>query len=81
MATCVFMGNSVEKKASSQAIPEITPVQALYSEISDLRYLRVFGFTAYMHIPQEIRIKSVKLEPRSQRCQMVGYDGSGIYKV
>ena len=55
--------NQLKNKAPSLALPEITPVQALYIEIPDLRYLRVFGCTAYMNIPQEKRIKSAKLEP------------------
>ena len=71
----------LKNKASRLALPEITPVKAVYGEILDLRYLQVFGYTAYMHIPQEKRIKSAKLEAQSQRCQMVGYNRSGIYKV
>ncbi len=62
----------LKNKARSLTISEITLIQAVYGEISDLRYLRVFECTAYMYIPQEKRIKSAKLEPRSQRCQMVG---------
>ncbi len=71
----------LKNKAPSLYLPEITPVQAVYGEIPDLRYLRVFGYVTYMHISQERRIKIAKLEPQSQRCHMVGYDGSGIYKV
>ena len=56
-------------------------MQALYGTILDLLYLRVFGCTAYVHIPQEKRVKSAKMEPQSQKYQMVRYDGSGIYKV
>ena len=71
----------LKNQAPSLALPEVMPIHALYGRIPDLYYLRVFGSTAYMHIPQEKQIKSTKLEPRSQRCQMVGYDGSGIYRV
>ena len=71
----------LKNHAPSRSLPEITPAQALYSTVPDLLYLCVFGCTAYVHIPQEKRVKSAKMEPRSQKCQMVGYDGSGIYKV
>lgn len=33
-----------------------------------------------LHIPQEKRIGIGKLEPRSQRCQMIGYDETDIDK-
>ncbi len=68
-------------RLQSLAFPDITLVQAVYGEIRDRRYLRVFGCTAYMHILQEKRIKIAKPETQSQRCQMVGYDENGIYKV
>ena len=76
-----FWAIQLKNKAPSLAFPDITLVQAVYGEIPDRRYLRVFGCTAYMHIPQEKRIKIGKQETQSQRCQMVGYDESGIYKV
>lgn len=70
----------LKNQVPSRSLPAVTPTQALYGTIPDLRYLRVFGCTVYMHIPQEKRVKSAKMEPRSRKCQMVGYDGSGIYK-
>ena len=76
-----FWAIQLKNKAPSLALPDIMLVQAVYGEIPDRRYLQVFGCTAYMHIPQEKRIKSAKLETRSQRCKMVGYDESDIYKV
>ncbi len=61
----------LKNKAPSLVPLEITPVQAVYGEIPDLHYERAFGCTTYMHIPQAKRIKSAKLEPQSQICQMV----------
>lgn len=71
----------LKNQSPSFALPEVTPTQALHGRIPDLRHLRVFGCVAYVHIPQEKRVKSAKLEPRSRKCQMVGYDGSGIYRA
>lgn len=60
MATRISMGNSVENQAPSRSLPDVTPTQALYGTIPDLRYLRVFGCTAYVHIPLEKRMKSAR---------------------
>ncbi len=71
----------LKNQAPSRSLPEVTPTQALYGTIPGLRYLRVFRCKAYVHIPQEKRVKSAKIELRSRKCHIVGYDGSDIYKV
>ena len=65
----------------SRSLPEVIPAQALYGIVPDLLYFHVFRCTAYIYIPQEKKVKSAKIEPQSRKCQMVGYDGSGIYKI
>ena len=47
----------------------------------DLSHLRAYGCKAYVHIPQEKRIKSRKYEARGQEGYLVGYDGSSIYHI
>lgn len=69
----------LKNRSPTRAIPDITPFQALTREIPDLAYLLIFKCRAYVFIPKEKRIQSAKLDPRSEQCIFVGYDGSGIH--
>lgn len=65
------------------------PIQLLFESLNkdrsadpiDLRHLRCFGCTAYVHIPKEIRTTGAKFEPRSNKGILVGYEGRNQYRV
>ena len=48
---------------------------------ADVGHLRIFGSTAWVHVPKETR---QKLDPKSVKCVLVGYEedaGWRIYKL
>ncbi len=76
----------LKNQAPSRSLPEVTPIQALYGGILETYvtckfFVFMYGIHTCIYIPQEKRVKSAKMEPQSRKCQMVGYDGRGIYKV
>jgi hypothetical protein len=44
-------------------------------------FLRRFGQTCIVHLPEETRIKSAKFNTRGQKGFIVGYKGTTIYRV
>jgi hypothetical protein len=58
---------------------EKTPYELWIGQKPNLKHLRVFGSTAFVHIPKQM---TTKLEPRSKKMLFVGYDGeSSNYRV
>ncbi|GLI61680.1 hypothetical protein VaNZ11_004116 [Volvox africanus] len=55
-----------------------TPYEAFSGEHPDVSHLRVFGCTAYVHIPKE---KRNKLDPVSRKGVLVGYGDAGQYRI
>ncbi|KAF8061284.1 Retrovirus-related Pol polyprotein from transposon TNT 1-94 [Scenedesmus sp. PABB004] len=51
-----------------------TPFEAFFGRKPDVSTLRVFGATAYAHVPKE---KRTKLEPHAEKGIMVGYPAFG----
>lgn len=64
-------------------VQNITPFEAWTGKVPDISHLRILGCIAWHHVPKEIRNKSStsKLEDRSTRCQLVGYEGSNQYRL
>ncbi len=56
----------------------ITPYEAWYNQKPDVSHLRILGCTAWAHTKKERR---KKLDSHSRRCQLVGYEGTTIYRV
>lgn len=55
-----------------------TPYELWYGERPDYKHLRIFGSTAYVHVPKE---KRKKLDQKSHRMIFVGYaDGRKAYR-
>lgn len=54
-----------------------TPAEMWYDLKPNLSNLRVFGCTAYAHVPNELRLK---LDSKSEKCVMLGYSLTG-YKL
>ena len=58
-----------------------TSFESWFGSRPSIGHLRVFSCTAYRHIPSQTR---TKLDPKGQRCQMIGYkeeSGSRVYRV
>lgn len=65
----------------SSAHENRTPFEKWFGSPPSIGHLRVFGCTAYRHVPTQTRRK---LDPRAQRCRMIGYQeesGSRVYRV
>lgn len=72
MATANFVRNISPISGATQ-----TPYELFYGERPDASYLRVFGSTAYVHVPKQ---KRNKLDPVSRKGVFVGYQ-NGLYRV
>lgn len=59
---------------SPTASLQVTPSEMWEMRKPNVQNLRVFGSTAYAHIPKQIR---TKLEPKGKKLRMVGYSPSG----
>ena len=56
----------------------MTPHEAWTGEQPFLDHMRIIGCVAWVHIPKE---KRKKLDERSKKCYLVGYDDRSIFKV
>ncbi|MCO5549956.1 hypothetical protein L7F22_003433 [Adiantum nelumboides] len=54
----------------TRALKTITPYESWYDKKRSVNYLRVFGFLAYAHIPQQLR---GKLDDKAVKCIFVEY--------
>lgn len=72
----VFLINRLKTRSLNS---DITPAEMWYGHQPDLRRVRVFGCTAYAHIPAEDR--QGKLAPRSSRMRLVGYTNNHGYRL
>jgi transposase InsO family protein len=74
--TAVYLMN---RSGSSSTPEEKTPYEVWIGQKPNLKHLRVFGSTAFVHIQKQM---TTKLEPRSKKMLFVGYDGeSSNYRV
>jgi hypothetical protein len=48
----------------------MTPEEKYSGRKPDLSHLKVFGCIAYVHVPDELRIK---LDPKAEKCVFIGY--------
>ncbi|KYN50104.1 Copia protein [Cyphomyrmex costatus] len=56
-----------------------TPFEAWYNKKPEIKHLRIFGSTAFVQVP---KVNRSKLEPKSAKTVMVGYDGeSKVYRL
>ena len=71
VVTAIYLIN----RSPSSAIDFITPYEKWTNKKPDLSHLRPFGCVAYSHV------NDGKLNPRSQKCVMLGYpDGTKGYR-
>ena len=73
-STAAYIINLVPCRGS-----HLSPHELWTNQSPDLKYLRVFGCKAMVHVP---KIKRTKLEPKSIECIFVGYDSqSKAYRL
>lgn len=53
-----------------KAVKGMTPFESWMGEKQMVKHLRVFGCTAYAHVPKDER---QKLDLKSRKCVMLGY--------
>ena len=80
-----FWGEAVTTAAyirgycSTKILGDITPNELWFKTKPSISHLRIFGSTAYVHIPKANR---TKLDMKSKKCILIGFDSdSGIYKL
>ena len=66
LSTATYLRN----RSPTSALNEMTPHEAWTGDKPNVEHLRVFGCTAYAHIPKDER---QKLDPKARKCIMLGY--------
>ena len=54
----------------TNALDDRTPFEAWYGKKPTVSHLRVFGCSAYVHVPRDER---KKLDPKAKKCILLGY--------
>ena len=57
-------------RCTTSGVHDITRYEKFFGKKSDLSHTRIFGSTAYVHIPQE---KQQKLDPKSETFILIWY--------
>ena len=55
---------------TTSGVHDITPYEKFYGKKPDLSHVRIFGSSAFVHIPDE---KWQKLDPKLEKCLLIGY--------
>ena len=77
----VLTAAHIHNRLPSHTRNNLSPIAHWTGKEPGLGHLRVFGSTAWVHIPKE---KRSKLDPKSTRCILIGYDedaGSKVYRL
>ena len=69
-AEAVLTAAILRNRSSTKAVEYMTPYQFFHGTKPNVSNLRVFGCTAYMHVPKETRMK---WDAKSIKCIFVGY--------
>ena len=69
LSTAAYLIN----RSPTKALDGKTPFQAWYGKKPNVYHLRVFGCSAYIHIPKDER---KKLNPKAKKCTFLGYGTS-----
>ena len=67
-----------QKNRSPTTRLRMTPHEAWTNEKPSLGHMRMIGCVAWVHIPKE---KRKKLDERSQKCYLIGYESTNIFRV
>ena len=78
-AEAVVTANYIRNRSITSASTTSTPWELFFLSKPDVSHMRIFGVTAYVHIPDKLR---KKLDPKSERGIFVGYEAnSKAYRV
>ena len=66
LATATYLRN----RSPTKAVEGKTPYEALYGVKPKVGHLRVFGCTAYAHVPT---LEKLKLDDKARKCIFLGY--------
>jgi hypothetical protein len=66
VATAVYIMN----RTPTATVHGMTPKEKFTSKKPDVSHFRVFGCIAYVHVPDE---KRLKLNPKAEKCIFIGY--------
>ena len=69
LSTAAYLIN----RSPTKTLDGKTPFQAWYGKKPNVSHLRVFGCSAYIHIPKDER---KKLDPKAKKCIFLGYGTS-----
>ena len=69
LSTCTYLRN----RCPTKALKGITPYEAWNGVKPDLSLLRVFGCSAYAHVP---KVERSKLDLKARKCVLLGYGTS-----
>lgn len=67
----VLTAAHIHNRLPSRSHDNLTPLEHWTGNAPGIGHLRVFGSTAWAHIPKETR---QKLDPKSVKCVLVGYE-------
>ncbi len=69
----------IKNRCPTKAFDSKTPQEVWSGRKLDVSHLRVFGYKAFAHVPDE---KRTKLESKSMPCVFLGYDkGTKAYRL
>ena len=78
-AEALSVATHLKNRSPTACFNKETPFQRWWNEKPDVSNMKVFGCTAYVHIPDA---KRKKLDNKSMKCIFMGYpDGSKGYKL
>ena len=66
LSTAVYLIN----RSPTKSLSDETPFEAWHGKKPNVKHLRVFGCSAYIHIPKDERNK---LDPKAKKCIFLGY--------
>ena len=66
LSTAAYLIN----RSPTRALDNMTPFEAWYGKKPNVNHLRVFGCSAYTHVPKDER---KKLDPKAKKCIFLGY--------
>ena len=66
----VLVAGYLRNRSPSSGVGGITPHQTLYGQKPCVGHLRVFGCTAFIHVPKDER---GKLDSKTRKCILLGY--------
>ena len=77
----VLTSAHIYNRLPSRSHNNISPLEHWTGKLPEIGHLRIFGATAWVHIPSE---KRQKLDPKSVKCVLVGYEedaGTRVYRL